>query len=275
MRNQNIYTANINKGIIMGSPGNTKQLDLPLSSEGGRTFVVFVKNTTEFERTLNLVILQIGRVNASFDQFKNDDYMKVKVQPYSSVSCTVYVDRSTRTLAPVTVNAFEGLKLVGYVVLNPDPTNLPLSDPDNPFQSLGEETHDPDVGAPLVWNYDLGDESDPNAAAVLAPRVQNPRVQNYSVVNPRVQNEGVLNPRVQNESIVNNEVPNPRVQNAVVPNGALTDVTWTVTNEGNTTSAFTANIQSPSPDYFNGEDPPLIAQVLVYKVNKVPVDKDC
>ena len=275
MRNQNIYTANINKGLIMGSPGNTKQLDLPLTGEGGRTFVVFVKNTTEFKRTLNLVIFQIGGVDASFDQFQNDDNIQVEVQPYSSVSCTIYLDRSTRKLAPVTVNAFEGLKLVGYAVLNPDPTNLPLSDPDNPFQDLGKETHDPDVSAPLVWNYDLGDESDPNASAVLGPRVQNPRVQNYSIVNPRVQNEGVLNPRVQNESIVNNEVPNPRVQNTAVPNGALTDVTWTVTNEGNTTSVFTTNIRSQYPDYFNGEDPPLIAQALVYKVHRVPVDKDC
>jgi len=275
MRNQNIYTANINKGIIMGSPGNTKQLDLPLGGRGGRTFVVFVKNTTEFEKTLNLAIFQIGGVNASFDQFQDDDRIQVKVQPYSSVSCTVYVDRSTRTLAPVTVNAFEGLKLVGYIILNPDPTNLPVSDPNNPQYPLLHETHNPDVSAPQVWNYDLGDESDPNASAVLNPRVQNPRVQNYSVVNPRVQNEGVLNPRVQNESIVNNEVPNPRVQNAVVPNGALTDVTWTVTNEGNTTSAFTTNIRSEWPEYFNGEDPPLIAQVLVYKVHRVPVDKDC
>ncbi|NTV80126.1 MAG: hypothetical protein HGA24_01700, partial [Candidatus Aminicenantes bacterium] len=275
MRNQNIYTANINKGLIMGSPGNTKQLDLPLTGEGGRTFVVFVKNTSEFERTLNLVILQIGGVDASFDQFQNDDNIQVEVQPYSSVSRTVYVDRSTRKLAPVTVNAFEGLKLVGYVVLNPDPTNLPLSDPDNPFQDLGRETHDPDVSAPSVWNYDLDGESDPNAAAILAPRVQNPRVQNYSVVNPRVQNEGVLNPRVQNESIVNNEVPNPRVQNSAAPNAALTDVTWTVTNEGNTTSVFTTNIRSEWPEYFDGENPPLIAQVLVYKVNRVPVDKDC
>jgi hypothetical protein len=178
MRNQNIYTANINKGVLMGSPGNTKQLDLRMGTEGGRTFVVFVKNTTEFEKTLKLVLLQIGRVNASFDQFQDDDNIQVNVQPYSSVSCTVYVDQSTRTLAPVVINAFEGFKLVGYVVLNPDPANLPLTDPDYPFQDLGKETHDPDVSAPLVWNYDLGDESEPDASAVLNPRVQNPRVQN-------------------------------------------------------------------------------------------------
>jgi hypothetical protein len=149
MRNQNVYTANINNGIVMGSPGNTKQLDLPLSGEGGRAFVVFARNTTASEKTLKLAILQIGGVSASFDQFTNDDIIQVKVPPYSSISTTVYVDRSSRRLAPVTVNAFEGLKLVGYVVLNPDPTNLPLSDPDYPFQNLGNETHDPDVGAKI------------------------------------------------------------------------------------------------------------------------------
>jgi hypothetical protein len=277
MRNQNIYTANINKGLIMGSPGNTKQLDLPLSGEGGRTFVVFVKNTTAAERTLRLSILQIGGVNASFDQFANDDHIQVKVQPYSSVSTTVYVDRSTRKLAPVTVNAFEGLKLVGYVVLNPDPTNLPLSDPDNPFLELGNEYHDPGVSAPSVWNYDVGSPDEPNPSSMLAPRVQNPRVQNNSLVNPRVQNTGVTNPRVQNESVVNNEVPNPRVQNTGVQNTALTDVTWTVTNEGNTTSAFSFNIISnpEGVELFNQENPPLIAQVLVYRVHRVPIDKSC
>ena len=275
MRNQNVYTANINKGIIVGSPGNTKQLDLSSSSEGGRTFVVFIKNTTDLEKSLSLQILEIGRVKASFDQFKNDDNIKVKIRPHSSVSTTVYVDRSTRSLAPVRVNASEDCKLMGYVILNPDPTNLPLSDPNNPFQNLGHETHNPDVSAPIVWSYDLGGQSDPDPSGILTPRVQNPRVQNYSVVNPRVQNTGVLNPRVQNESIVNNEVGNPRVQNTVVPNGALTDVTWTVTNDGNTTSAYTFNIQSNVPDHFNSPNPPLIAQVLVYKVHKVPVDKDC
>jgi hypothetical protein len=238
---------------------------------------VFVKNTTDAERTLRLSLLQIGGVNASFDQFRNDDNIQVKVQPYSSVSSTVYVDRSTRKLAPVVVNAFEGLKLVGYVVLNPDPTNLPLSDPDSPFQELGNEYHDPGVSAPSVWNYDVGSTDDPNPSSMLAPRVQNPRVQNNSLVNPRVQNTGVTNPRVQNESVVNNEVPNPRVQNTGVQNTALTDVTWTVTNEGNTTSAFSFNIISDPAgvELFNQENPPLIAQVLVYRVHRVPIDKSC
>jgi len=278
MRNQNIYTANINKGIVMGSPGNTKELDLALKSEGGRTFIVFIKNTTELEKTLNLRILQIGGVNASFDQFANDDHIQVKVEPYSSISTTVYVDRSTRTLAPVTVNAFEGIKLVGYVILNPDPTNLPLNDPYNPNNPLGplwHETHDPDVSAPTVWNYDVGSQDETNPSALLNPRVKNTADQNYNVVNPRVKNEDVLNPRVKNESIVNNEVANPRVKNAGIENTALTDVTWTVTNEGNTTSAYTINIGSNVPNNFNGTNPPLIAQVLVYKVHKVPIDKDC
>jgi Concanavalin A-like lectin/glucanases superfamily/Carboxypeptidase regulatory-like domain/Viral BACON domain len=277
MRNQNIYTSHINKGIIMGSPGNSKQLDLPISGYGGRAFVVFVKNTTALERTLNLAIQQIGGVNASFDQFTNDDHIQVKVQPYSSASTTVYVDRSTRRLAPVMVTAFEGAKLVGYVVLNPDPTNLPLSDPANPFLNLGNETHDPKVSDPKVWNYDLGSPDEPHPSAILNPRGQNESVVNDELANPRGQNADVLNPRGQNESVVNYEVANPRGQNVGVENTALTDVTWTVTNDGNTTSAFRFNIVS-NPDgvnLFNQDNPPLIGQVLVYKLHKVPVDKEC
>ena len=79
----------------MGSPGNTKQLDLPMTGDGGRTFVVFVKDTTGTTRTLNLVLFQIGGVNASFNQFQDVNSLQVNLQPYSSASCTVYVDRWT------------------------------------------------------------------------------------------------------------------------------------------------------------------------------------
>jgi hypothetical protein len=52
-------------------------------------------------------------------------------------------------------------------------------------------------------------------------------------------------------------------------------MTWTVTNDGNTTSAYTFDIRSTVADYFNGDNPPLIAQILVYKVHTVPIDNGC
>jgi hypothetical protein len=55
-------------------------------------------------------------------------------------------------------------------------------------------------------------------------------------------------------------------------------MTWTVSNDGNTTSAYSFNIVSNSEEIrnlFNQTDPPLIAQVLVYKVHTVPIDNEC
>jgi uncharacterized delta-60 repeat protein len=284
-RNQNIYTASLTDGVQVGSPGNTKQLDLPRGTPGGgRTFTVFVRNLTEAgPRTFVLSFGAVaGGVGASFKQNEDQPTRSVTVGPFSSASVTVYVDRSTSLngLAPVKVDVREGLKLVGYVLLNPDRTNLPVLDPDG-STSLGDEDHTPGVSDPKIWKYDLGSGKDPHPGAGN-PRVQNPRVQNSGLVNPRVQNAGQENPRVQNksltnENIVNSETGNPRVQNPRVQNAALTDVTWTVTNNGNTTSCYSfyiaaENAQTLNPYFENGT---LYGQLLIYRVHTTPLDDGC
>jgi hypothetical protein len=235
MRNQNIYTASLNHGVIVGSPGNTKQLDIE-----ERAFVVFVKDTIgiinedEVEnRSFELTLEEIGGATASFDQF--DDAVKsltISVPPYSSVSSTVYVNPSGSLFAPVRVNVREGGALVGYVILNPDSTNSPILDPGSGY--LGDEHHNPKMSNPKIWRYDVGNQNEPNAK-FLSPRGQNPRGQNSGFINPRGQNTGYmnprgqntvpLNPRGQNENIVNSEMFNPRGQNFTVENTALTDPT--------------------------------------------------
>jgi hypothetical protein len=281
MRNQNVYTANLNYGVIVGSPGNTKQLDIQ------RTFVVFVKNTTEYSKSLSLTISPSLGVPASFEQFSSQSSLEVTVPPYSSVSSTVYVgpSGSNNGFGSVRVDVTEGGSLVGRVFLNPDSTNNPILDPDGNY--LGNESHNPIMSNPKVWKYYVGSQNEPNAS-FLSPRAQNPRAQNSGYVNPRAQNEGILNPRAQNpraqnpraqnENIVNNEMYNPRAQNPRAQNTALTDMTWTVSNDGNTTSAYSFNIVSNSEEIrnlFNQVNPPLIAQVLVYKVHTVPIDNAC
>jgi hypothetical protein len=287
MKNQNIYVANLNHGVIVGSPGNTKQLDIQ------RAFVVVVKNTMEPTAALGsqgkhlyLTLNPASGVPASFDEFdSNKASLDVTVEPSSSVSCTVYAGPSTgNPFAPVRVNVYDGENgpLVGYVILNPDSTNNPILDPSG--EILANESHSPKISNPKVWRYDVGNPTDPNTS-FLSPRVQNPRVQNSGYVNPRVQNEGITNPRVQNprvqnpgvqnENIVNNEMLNPRVQNPRVQNTALTDMTWTVTNDGNTTSAYTFDLLSTVAQYFSGTNPSLIGQVLVYKIHTNPIDNEC
>jgi len=289
MRNQNIYTADLNHGVIVGSPGNAKQLDIP------RSFVVFVKETLGFNdtdsvenRTFHLSLDGFGVANASFDQ--SDDTVKdldITVPPYSSVSCTVYVDANSNLFAPVIVNVTENGALVGRVYLNPDSTNNHLLDPDG--EPLLDESHKPKMSNPKIWKYNVGNQDEPNAS-FLSPRAQNPRAQNSGYINPRAQNPRAQNPRAQNpraqnpraqnENIVNNEMYNPRAQNPRAQNAALTDMTWTVSNNGNTTSAYSFNIASDSPDDINAAfdadyEESLIAQVLVYKTHMVPIDNEC
>jgi len=77
-----------------------------------------------------------------------------------------------------------------------------------------------------------------------------------SVANPRVRN-----PRVRNDTIIN-----PRVRNTAVgswPQGEVTDLRWTVTNDGNTTSAY-----SFEPI---GETPSVEYQLLIHRVTTTPV----
>ena len=286
MKNQNVYTANLNHGVIVGSPGNTKQLDIP------RTFVVVVKNTMEPTgalgqgRHFHLTLSAASGVPASFDQFASDKTsLDITVEPSSSVSCTVYAGPSTGGLFdPVKVNVYEGENgpLVGYVILNPDSTNNLVLDPSG--SNLTDEFHTPNISNPKVWKYDVGNPKEPNSS-FLSPRGQNsqvansgyvnPRGQNEGIINPRGQNSGSMNPRGQNESVVNNEMLNPRGQNASAMNTSLTDMTWSVSNDGNTTSAYTFNILSTVAQYFSGDNPPLIGQVLVYKIHTNPIDSEC
>ena len=269
MRNQNVYTANIGKGVFVGSPGNTKQLDIAENLDGGRrTFVVIVKNSTEFNKEFDVALDGIGGDIASLTQTDDTDSLHIAVAAYSSYSCTVFVDDASGQILPVKVNVYEGGLLVGYALLNPDATNLPVSDPDIPSSDLSYEKHNPRVMNPRVWNYDLGNQSEPN------PRVMNPRVMNPRVMNPRVMNPRVMNPRVMNDSIVSYEVANPRVMNPRVMNTALTDVTWMVSNGGNTTSAYKFDIVSTYDHYFSGPGA-LIGQVLVYKMHLAPAGYQC
>ena len=268
MRNQNVYTSAITEGIIVGSPGNSKQLDLE------RTFVVFVKNTTAEERSFRLMIDEPSGVSASFKQFEDLEELDVTIGPYSTISRTVYASSSNRRASVridvVEIDAPGGDPIIiggleGYVVLNPDPTNPDALDPD--YVPLDYEVHNPRVENPRVENYAVLDELNTN---LINPRVENADLINSGYISPRVENPRVENPRVENLNILNMEMANPRVENPRVENAALVDVVWTVVNDGNTPSAYTFTLLSEEADQ-NGDFPGgLIEQVLIYKIHTTP-----
>ena len=122
------------------------------------------------------------------------------------------------------------------------------------------------------------------------PRLQNPRLQNPTIENPRLQNDSLGNPRLQNDAVANPgvvsvnptnttvEAPrlqnprlqNPRLQNESLVNAAFTDTSWSLTNDGNTTAAYTVNLvlNEPIPAGF-------ATQLLIHKTTTLPAANGC
>ena len=62
------------------------------------------------------------------------------------------------------------------------------------------------------------------------------------VANPDIENPDIENPDIENPDIENPDIENPDIENPDIENGAIADITWKVTNNGNTTAAFNVNL---------------------------------
>lgn len=269
MRNQNIYTAVISGGLVVGAPGNAKPLNIQ------RAFVVFVKNETNLLKTYRLTIDSSGP-EASFLQFEDLDTLDVEVAPFSSVARTVYVDASTsKDTVRVDIDEVGGA-LSSYVLINADPSNPNVRNPNvrnpnvrNP-NVRNYEVYNPNVRNPNVRNTLLTNEN------ILNPNVRNYELQNTSIVNPNVRNDDLLNPNVRNADLTNPNVRNdhllnPNVRNESIgdpsedPNPEIDDYTWVIRNDGNTTAAYmsSAVTNHQVPDGIH-------LQLLIYKVHTAP-----
>jgi hypothetical protein len=263
-RNQNIYTARLSTGLIVGSPGNTK----PLSPALARAFSVFAQNTTTQTKTFRMTIAnQPTSGRASFDQFSMLPLISIDVTtaPRSLAARTVYVS-SSKVDAQVAVNVIETTSVGGAVVtgglgdvivLNPDISNPDISNPDisNPDISNPDisnaEVYNPDISNPDISNPDISnpdisnpDISNPDISNpdISNPDISNPDISNVRVANPDISNPDISNPDISNPDISNPDISNPDISNPDISNTTLSDITWTVTNDGNTAASFNVNL---------------------------------
>lgn len=251
MRNQNIYTAEISQGVVLTSPQTSKPVLTPAGQPVQREFVVELRNATNAARSFLVTIpSQPAGATASFQQFTSQIAQTVKVNAFSSQSFAVFVvakPGSTVAFPSVLINAAENdgaaAPLLGSIRLNPDPTNPVLVNPDNATVGANQislnEFYNPGVANPGVAN-----------SGVPSPGVANPGVANPGVANPGVANPTVvvaLNPGVANPGVANPGVANPGVANPGVANEAVTDASYTFTNEGNTSAAYTVQFFQSAP----------------------------
>ncbi|NIO47941.1 MAG: hypothetical protein GTN73_00665 [Candidatus Aminicenantes bacterium] len=269
MRNQNIYTAPVTQGIQVGCPVNTK----PLYGDR-RTFLVFVRNLTDNEKLIRLTIDidATPGMNASFWEFEtpigeecpfeycsqNGRIVDVSVFPHSSITLTVFVQPYTDPLATFRVTVEEastGLK--SSVILNPDPVNTGLIDPEQVLE----------YDAPFVITEDLaladfGDATVFSEDVVFTPEVlaellesSNPDILTPCNRHPLNRHDAIINPLNRHSSI------------GSAPDGQVAEVTWSVQNQSDNTSAYSFEII--------GDDPSVASQLLIYRVTSTPMPDGC
>ena len=288
-RNQNIYSARITGGLLVGSPGNTKKLGFKVDDSGQptnelmqRSFVVFAQNTSEVEHTFRLTITsQPPGGRASFTQFDPlVTVIEAVVPRRSTASRTVYVT-STDPHARLNVSVAEIAALNGAVVvgglageitLNPDLDNPDLDNPDLDNPDLDNpdldnlEVYNPDLDNPDLDNPDLDNPDLDN------PDLDNPDLDNVRVANPDLDNPDLDNADIENPDIANPDLDNPDLDNADIENTSLmTDITWSITNNGNTTAAYNVNLFFAQTTF----RPQIKTQLILYRTYRTPVVQNC
>lgn len=281
MRNQNIYSSLISPGLVAGSPGNTK----PLSPTLQRSFVVFARNTTGDTRSYRLEITNqplYGR--ASFAQFPLPPYdptsplpvtvAYVRVPPLSMAARTVFAT-STDPAAPINVAITEVVDVGGerqpggestVVQLNGDRTNPAITNPDVENPAITN----PDIAAAEVSTPAITNPAITNPA-ITNPAITNPDIATLRVVNPDITNPAITNPAITNPAITNPAITNPAITNPDLVNGSITDVTWTITNNGNTAAAYSTRLFLASAPI----DQQFKLQLIVHKTYETPVAIEC
>src|SRR4051812_40623831 len=264
-RNQNVYTARITGGLLVGSPGNAK----PLSQAFQRGFVVFAQNMTSVTKTFRMQVANqpIGGY-ASFKQVFTTQpvtFIDVVVPPRSTASRTLYVT-SSDAHARVTVNVFE-INLAG----NGTPTANGL----NGTVILNADIENADIENADIENADI-ENADIENTEVISADIENPSFRSADIENADIENADIENADIENADIENADIENADIENADIENTAFadaptTDVTWSVTNTGNTASAFNVNLFL-SQNYPAGG---VNTQLILHKAYLTPAAASC
>ncbi|MCX6594231.1 MAG: putative Ig domain-containing protein [Acidobacteria bacterium] len=221
----------------------------------------------------------------------------------TNATATVRVD-FTEITAPGGTVVVGGLK--STVVLNRDSTNPPLRNPDinnpdiNNPDINNREVYNPDINNPDINNPDINNPDinnpdinnpdinnpdinnpDINNPDINNPDINNPDINNLRVANPDINNPDINNPDINNPDInnpdinnpdINNpDINNPDINNPDINNGSYQDVSWKVTNKGNTYASYslkTLLTGAGIPDGFR-------KRLVVYKVYGTPVSDGC
>ena len=271
-RNQEIFGTSIKPGLIVSVPSASK----PTGSIQ-RTFLVWVRNTTRQKKTYKLHIVNqpsdappagtTGR--ATFAQLPLPPYSAsspapvvdacVTVSGKSGAVRTVFVTSSSAQTPAVTVQVSESdpatcAPIAGgdtaTVQLNGNPISADIENPDftnGDFQNFNLKTvelHNPDIQSKeflaFTTNADIENPDLPTFTPSFAD-IENADIENVDFQNADIENADIENADIENADIENADIENADIENADIENSAISEVTWAVKMNGNTTSGVDIN----------------------------------
>ncbi|MBA2306069.1 MAG: hypothetical protein H0W08_26050 [Acidobacteria bacterium] len=264
LRNANPYFTEI-AGVVAGSPQNFKRLTVQ------RAFVTYVENRTPQDRVYRLTLVPTSGIQASFAQFSPTPITAIDAHIFgnSSHTQTIWVAKNLSKQTGSVRMTVQEINLqpgqTAYrtsVTLNPDPQNelltpIPtaVTGTTPPIDGVsGSEYHNPQVSAPQVSAFNI------KAPQVSAPQVSAPQVSAPQVSAPQVSAPQVSAPQGSA----------PQVSATTPDDGNEgTDVTYTVTNAGNTESTYNAFLNVPNvKQMLDGNNYDF--QVLITRTSLVP-----
>jgi hypothetical protein len=257
MRNANIYTAALMPPLNIGSLDNSKRLN----NTNPRAFPVFVQNATTSEKTYLLSVSPPADTWASFLEFSDVLGLYVTIPAQSGAARTVYL-KSANPASQVTVNVQQVVAIndptpapggsQAALLLNPDPLSPAITNP-----AITNETYNPAITNrtitnpaitnpaitnPAITNPAITNMADPAWAmvnpAITNPAITNPAITNPAITNPAITNPAITNPAITNPAITNPAITNPAITNAPPADAIITDVTWTVRNDGSGAASY-------------------------------------
>jgi hypothetical protein len=218
-RNTDVLTSNVNAALVVSAPITFKQLE-----NVQRAFPVFTHNGTGDTRFFRLSFATPAMANyATFDQFNPAiDTLDVQLFPFSGATRVVYLPPSDVNL-PVTVLVQETVSLGGAVL---------------PGGLSGTAAINVDGSNPPLINTNIA------SAETYTPGIRTPGIRTPGIRTPGIRTPGIRTPGIRTTAI-----------SETAPEGtiyAITDVTWTVTNEGNTTAAYSSLVNIDNPEQYDG-----------------------
>jgi hypothetical protein len=267
-RNSTIMTTEVGTGLVVGSPGTFKQLVDVNGNPLQRAFAVYVENHTEGFRAFKMSLASTAGVVASFEQSSDPlspvTTVDVEVLASSSITRTVYLNGSTATGSTV-VNVTEIPLVSGGAQIGANPIGLAAS------LTLNGDGTNPYVGGP-GGNTGL-ETTEQHTPQIASPQLGTPQLGTPQIGSPQLGTPQLGTPQLGTPQIGSPQISSPQIASTGEVDPTYTDITFKVTNEGNTASGFNALVSLATAKHLQETDHSF--KVIIYRVHQTAAVNGC